>query len=116
VLGFAVRFTDEEVGWTRVGLSVGDTLLELFSPRSATAIGNTVDPFYPKDLGRPKIALTITDVEGTYDRLVAADIPPLCPITSTPVSRFFFITDPDGTPIQLHEFSGGRQRVTELFA
>jgi len=58
------------------------------------------------ELGRPKIALTVVDLEGSYERLVAAAITPLCPIVSTSVSRFFFITDPDGTPIQLHEFSG----------
>jgi hypothetical protein len=47
--------------------------------------------------------------------LVAAGVTPLCPIVTTSASKFFFITDPDGTPIQLHQFLGGEQRVTELF-
>jgi catechol 2,3-dioxygenase-like lactoylglutathione lyase family enzyme len=115
VLGFVVCFTDTEEGWTRVGLAIGNTLIELFSRRPGPETGRAVDPFYPMELGRPKIALTVVDVEATYERLVASDITPLCPIISTSVSRFFFITDPDGTPIQLHEFSGGQQRVAELF-
>lgn len=40
---------------------------------------------------------------------------PLCPITTTRVSRFFFIADSDGTPIQLQEFGGARSRLAELF-
>ncbi len=115
VLGFVVCFTDIEEGWTRVGLAIGNTLIELFSRRPRPEREPAVDPFYPMELGRPKIALTIFDVEATYERLVAADITPLCPIITTSVSHFFFIADPDGTPIQLHEFSGGQQRVAELF-
>ncbi len=115
VLGFVVCFTDIEEGWTRVGLAIGNTLIELFSRRPTPEPGSTVDPFYPMELGRPKIALTVVDVEATYERLVAADITPLCPIIASSVSRFFFISDPDCTPIQLHEFSGGQQRVAELF-
>ena len=116
VLGFVRRFEDVQDGWTRVGLAIGDILIELFSPPLTRPPGAPVDPFYPTELGRPKIALTVVDVDATYQRLIAAGITPLCPIISTRVSRFFFITDPDGTPIQLHEFNGGQQRVTELFA
>ena len=116
VLGFVRRFEDVQEGWTRVGLAIGEIQLELFSPLPDQRQGQAVDPFYPTELGRPKIALTVVDVDATYDRLIGAGITPLCPITSTRVSRFFFITDPDGTPIQLHEFSGGQQRVTDLFA
>jgi catechol 2,3-dioxygenase-like lactoylglutathione lyase family enzyme len=115
VLGFTPLFEDRENGWTRIGLGIGDIQLELFSPRPPAASDQGVDPFYPKELGRPKVALTVDDVEGTYERLVAAGVTPLCPIVTTSASKFFFITDPDGTPIQLHEFLGGQQRVTELF-
>jgi catechol 2,3-dioxygenase-like lactoylglutathione lyase family enzyme len=115
VLGFARLFEDVEEGWTRIGLGIGDIQLELFSPKPSTASGDPVDPFYPAHLGRPKIALTVVDVERTYERLVAAGVTPLCPIVTTSVSKFFFIADPDSTPVQLHEFLGGEQRVTELF-
>ena len=115
VLGFVPLYTDEEEGWARVGLAVGDVLLELFSSRSDPAPRPYVDPFYPAEFGRPKIALTVVDVVGTYGRVVATGITPLCEITTTRVSKFFFVSDPDGTPIQLHEFTDERQRLTELF-
>jgi catechol 2,3-dioxygenase-like lactoylglutathione lyase family enzyme len=115
LLGFTRRFVNEEQGWARVGLAVGDIQLELFSPWPGKPALSEVNPFYPQEFGRPKIALTVVDVEGTHARLVAAGVVPLCPVTITPVSRFFFIADPDGTPIQLHEFMGGERRVTELF-
>jgi catechol 2,3-dioxygenase-like lactoylglutathione lyase family enzyme len=115
LLGFTRRFVNEEEGWARVGLAVGDIQLELFSPWPGNRGETVVNPFYPKEFGRPKLALTVVDVDGTYARLVAAGIVPLCPVTTTPVSKFFFITDPDDTPIQLHEFKGGERRVTELF-
>ncbi|OHV57184.1 VOC family protein [Pseudofrankia sp. BMG5.36] len=116
VLGFVVRFTDEQDGWTRVGLEINGILLEIFSPHRASSSSAGPDPFYPKDLGRPKIALTVADAQATYQRLIDAGVAPLCPVTTTRVSAFFFIEDPDGTPIQLQEFSGGRRRVADLFA
>ena len=115
ILGFNRLFENKEEGWTRVGLGIGDIQLELFSPWPGVAGREMIDPFYPQELGRPKIALTVVDVEATYDRLVASGVTPLCPVVTTSMSQFFFITDPDGTPIQLHEFSGGLIRVTELF-
>jgi catechol 2,3-dioxygenase-like lactoylglutathione lyase family enzyme len=115
ILGFTRLFVNEEKEWARVGLAIGDIQLELFSPWPGTAGGQEINPFYPQELGRPKIALTVNDVEATYARLVGAGITPLCPVITTPVSKFFFIADPDGTPIQLHEFMGGELRVTELF-
>jgi catechol 2,3-dioxygenase-like lactoylglutathione lyase family enzyme len=115
LLGFTPLFRNDEDGWARVGLAIGDIQLELFSPWPGPAQDQEINPFYPMPLGRPKIALTIVDVEGTHARLVAAGITPLCPVVTTAVSQFFFILDPDGTPIQLHEFKGGERRVTELF-
>ena len=77
--------------------------------------GEPVNPYYPQDLGHPKIALTVEDVEASFDQIVAAGLSPLCPVVVTAKSKFFFITDPDGTTIQLHQFHGGEQRVTELY-
>jgi len=115
ILGFVPRFENAEEGWKRVGLALGDIQLELFSPHPATDSRQPFDPFYPMSYGRPKIALTVDDVVETHERLVAGGIEPLCPVVTTPMSKFFFVADPDGTPIQLHEFTGGQQRVTELF-
>lgn len=114
LLGFSHHFTDVREGWSRVGLKLGDLGLELFSPPPTAAPDRPFDPFYPGSLGRPKIALTVLDVDEAYARLTAAGVVSLCPITTTRVSRFFLVPDPDGTPVQLHQFTGGQRRVTEL--
>ena len=112
-LGFVRRYDDVNDEWTRVGLALGDVVLELFS-RNGSPDG-PVDPFYPQAFGLPKIAFTVDDLDAVYDATVAAGWPNHGPITNTPVSRFFFVFDPDGTPIQLHEFDGGQERVADLF-
>ncbi|WP_312623632.1 VOC family protein [Pseudofrankia sp. BMG5.37] len=90
----------------------GDHLLRGDDVAAHRRVSGRLEP----EFGRPKIALTVVDVEDAYQRVAAAGATLLCPITETRVSRFFFIADPDGTPIQLQEFSAGRQRVVELFA
>ena len=91
-----------------------DPTTPLINVRAFSHVG-PIDPFYPADLGRPKIALTVLDVAAAHQRLTAGGVTPLCPIITTAMSQFFFIADPDGTPIQLHQFNGGQLRVTELF-
>ena len=115
VLGFTRLFDDDEEGWTRVGLAVGDIQLELFSPWPGRRSSSGIDPFYPQELGRPKIALTVENLPAVYEQVVAAGVETLCPIVTTPMSQFFFIADPDGTPVQLHEFNGGQATVVQLF-
>jgi catechol 2,3-dioxygenase-like lactoylglutathione lyase family enzyme len=75
--------------------------------------------FYTKILG---CAPLFEDVEDGWARvgLAIGDIQlelfsPWPRATNTTQVINFFITDPDGTPIQLHRFNGGQQRVTELF-
>ena len=114
LFGFELLFDDAHEDWRRVGLRVGEVQLELFGPFPGRKAHDALDPYYPMEFGRPKIALTVSDVDATYGRLVANGIQPLCAVVLTPRSRFFFIADPDGTPIQLHEFLGGELRVTEL--
>lgn len=114
LFGFERLFDDAHDDWRRVGLKVGDVQLELFSPFPGLTRHDALDPYYPIEFGRPKIALTVSDVDATYERLVAKGVQPLCSVVLTPRSKFFFIADPDGTPIQLHEFLGGELRVTEL--
>jgi catechol 2,3-dioxygenase-like lactoylglutathione lyase family enzyme len=113
VLGFEQCMENRESDWTRIGMRLGDVMLELFSRHPGGT--EAINPFYPMPLGRPKIALTVDDAPAAYDRLVAAGITPLCDIVTTAVSQFFFIQDPDGTPIQLQWFAGGRTRVVQLF-
>jgi catechol 2,3-dioxygenase-like lactoylglutathione lyase family enzyme len=114
LFGFERLFDDAHDDWRRVGLRIGDVQLELFSPFPGVADQGAVDPYYPMEYGHPKIALTVSDVDATYERLVAKGMEPLCAVVLTPRSKFFFIADPDGTPIQLHEFLGGELRVTDL--
>lgn len=114
LFGFERLFEDAHDDWRRVGLKVGDVQLELFSPFPGRTGTDALDPYYPMTFGRPKIALTVSDVDATHDRLVANGVEPLCPVELTPRSKFFFVADPDGTPIQLHEFLGGELRVTDL--
>ena len=104
LFGFEKLFENGEDGWARVGLRVGDVQLELFSPHPGRQ-GDLLNPYYPVHFGRPKLALTIDDVTASYERLVGAGIRPLCTVVTTPTSKFFFIEDPDGTPIR-----AGRQR------
>ena len=115
VLGFQRCYEDVEQGWARVGLAIADVVIELFSSRTERHVDLAYEPFYPEEFGRPKIALTVLDVEAAHRQLLAAGIIPRCPITKTSVSKFFFITDPDGTPIQLQEFMNRRRRLRELF-
>lgn len=115
VLGFSRKYENVEEGWSRVGLALGDIVLELFSPHPGPTSDDHFDPFYPHTFGRPKIALTVSDAAAAYEQVTAAGVPPSCPITETSVSRFFFITDPDGTPVQLQEFAGGRGHLADLF-
>ena len=116
-LGFRVRFQADQPTWSRVGMTLdGDgMLLELFSPHHPPAIGRSLDVLYPVEYGRPKIALTVADIEAAYEKVVAMGFLTLGPIEATPVSRLFFVLDPDRTPIQLHSFRDGQARVSELF-
>jgi hypothetical protein len=107
-------YEDANDAWSRVGLALGDIVLELFSTRRGPD-PDPRDPFYVAPYGRPKIALTVADVDAAYRAVAEADVAILCPVTETSVSRFFMVADPDGTPVQLHEFSGGQRRLAELF-
>ena len=114
LLGFVSLYEDVNDAWSRVGLAHGDVVLELFSTRRGPD-PDPRDPFYVAPYGRPKIALTIVDVDAAYRAVAEAGVAILCPVTETSVSRFFLAADPDGTPIQLHEFRGRPRRLAELF-
>lgn len=112
-LGFVQLYTDANDQWTRVGLALGDVVLELFTRPGSP--GGQPDPFYPQEFGLPKIAFTVGNLDAMFAETVAAGLHNHGPITDTPVSRFFFVFDPDGTPIQFHQFNDAQERVTHLF-
>ena len=78
LFGFERLFDDAHDSWRRVGLKVGDVSLELFSPFPSRTPHDALDPYYPMEFGRPKIALTVSDVDATYHRSVANGVQPLC--------------------------------------
>jgi catechol 2,3-dioxygenase-like lactoylglutathione lyase family enzyme len=114
VLGFRIQFEIELESWKRVGLSLDDVVLELFSPHPIGQPLDPIDMLYPAPYGRPKIALTVTDVDAAYEALTAAGVPTIGPVHSTGVSKLIFVLDPDGTIIQLHQFDDGYPRVIDM--
>ena len=114
ILGFKIRFEFRAETWCRVGLSVDEVLLELFSPFPGGDRPLSDHMMYPGPYGRPKIALTVTDVERAYEALLAAGQDVVGPVCETPVSKLIFLRDPDGTWIQLHQFGGGQLRVRDV--
>lgn len=114
-LGFQVYFEARGETWGRVGLGVDSMMLELFSPHPTGQPLEPVDMLYPAPYGRPKIALTVADVDAAHDELVDRNIPVIGPVSATGKSRLIFVLDPDGTLIQLHQFEDGQERVTDLF-
>jgi len=115
VLGFRKSFASSLEGWERVGLVLDEVVIELFSAHPTEGTDAPVDMLYPASYGRPKIALTVRDIDIAYASLVEHGVPTLGPVFDTPVSRLAFVLDPDGTLIQLHQFRGGQARVKDLF-
>lgn len=114
VLGFRIEFELAAESWARAGLSLDDVVIELFSPHPVGQALTPVDMLYPAPYGRPKIALTVTDVDAAYAVLTEGGVPVIGPVHSTGVSRLIFVLDPDGTIIQLHQFDAGHARVIDM--
>ncbi|MGD9793846.1 MAG: VOC family protein [Acidimicrobiia bacterium] len=114
VLGFRIRFEVRNQSWSRVGLSVDDVMLELFSPHPVGQPLEPIDMLYPAPFGKPKIALTVADVDAAYAALTERGITVIGPVHHTGVSKLIFVLDPDGTIIQLHQFDAGYERVTQM--
>ncbi len=111
VLGFEVLFETRGESWSRVGLAVDELMLELFSAHPGASAAAAADMMYPGSYGRPKLALTVADVDAAHTTLVAAGVPVIGPVSTTPVSKLIFVLDPDGTMVQLHQFHDGFLRV-----
>jgi catechol 2,3-dioxygenase-like lactoylglutathione lyase family enzyme len=110
VLGFRTCFESRGDRWSRVGLAVDELVLELFSPFPGGS-SESPDMMYPGEYRRPKIALTVADVDAAHAALTAGGVLVLGPVCVTAVSRLIFVLDPDGTMVQLHQFDGGHLRV-----
>lgn len=116
VFGFKVLYENVEAAWKRVGLELDSMVLELFSPHPTGHALPPVDMLYPVPYGRPKIALTVADIDAAHAKLVELGVPLLGPVAETGRSRLLFVLDPDGTPIQLQQFRDGQARLAALFA
>ena len=98
LFGFERLFDDGHDDWRRVGLKVGDVQLELFSPFPGRTPHDVLDPYYPMEFGRPKIALTVSDVDATYARLLANGMKPLCASRVDPAFEVFLHRRPGRNP------------------
>ncbi|UGQ11482.1 VOC family protein [Yinghuangia sp. ASG 101] len=115
VFGFRVLYENVEPAWKRVGLVLDSTVLELFGPHPVGQALEPIDMLYPVPYGRPKIALTVADVDAAHAALTKRGVPLLGPVTETGRSRLLFALDPDGTPIQLQQFRDGQHRLAAVF-
>lgn len=115
LFGFRVIYENTEATWKRVGLTLDSMVLELFSPHPVGRLLEPVDMLYPMPYGRPKIALTVADIDAAYAALSERGVPLLGPVAETGRSRLLFTLDPDGTPVQLHQFRDGQHRLAALF-
>jgi glyoxylase I family protein len=114
VLGFRVLFQSDHDGWRRVGLTLDEFTLELFSPHPTGQPIDPVDMLYPEPYRRPKVALTVVDIDAAWAELVERGVPVIGPIIDTGATRLFFILDPDGTLIQLHAVDLAVERAGAL--
>jgi catechol 2,3-dioxygenase-like lactoylglutathione lyase family enzyme len=81
--------------WIEYDIGHGTLALHTFSKPSGDKTG-------------PNIALEVENLDDAYAHCQAAGLPPLeispgQTIMDSPVCRFFFITDPDGNGINIHQ-------------
>jgi len=110
VLGFELLSDARPSGSPRVSLAFGDVSLELFEAPAA------LESYVPEatTFGRPKLALTVEDLDQAVAALEAHGVEVWGPRFETPASSLVWIRDPDGMPIQLHAFTNGARNVVEL--
>ena len=101
VLGFVERarhHREDRDSW-KLDLELGDVRLELFTfPGSPPRVSR------PEARGWRHLALEVEDLEGWHNRMHACDCRPE-EIRRDPYTggRFFFVADPDGSPVEFYE-------------
>ena len=111
VLGFRVYADPRPGGHNRVLLGIDQVTLELFEGE----VGPETMVPTPTRFPAPKLALTVGDITAARDAAVTHGVELWGDSFDTEVSWVFWIRDPDGNPIQLHQFKGEFTRLHELF-
>lgn len=94
-----------------VGGLLGGVTVELLSLGGASA-----DEGAPRRglIGIQNLALSVTDLDATYDEVVALGLTPDQRPFEIGGVRMFFVKDPDGTPVELIELPGGARTTYEM--
>lgn len=66
-----------------------------------------------RSTGYTNVSLAVEDLDAAYAGLVARGVKPAQAPVSVGGVRMFFVTDPDGTPIELIDFPGGATTSAE---
>ena len=69
----------------------------------------------PGVIGLQNISLSVTDLDDTHARLVAAGLVPDQEPFEIGGVRMFFVKDPDGTPVEFIELPGGARSSYEMY-
>lgn len=108
-LGLAEQFrlTGEDGRPWLVYLKVGeDSFIELFP-------GAQGEHIPPENAGYVHICLQVDDIHRTYEELTAKGIVPNGePVYAADNTWQFWINDPDGNPIEFHQFTENSRQVT----
>ena len=112
VLGFRLLTDVRSAGHNRALLGVDAMTLELLGREAGPEVMVPEPTTFPS----PKFALTVSDVPAARAAAIEHGLDLWGDeVFDTPVSLVFWIRDPDGTRIQLHQFKDGGERVAELF-
>jgi len=122
VLGFDVVFDvelegdsldavtgDEGAKGRMVGGLVGGIMVELL------ALGSSSRTPAGPHIGYTNMSFSVRDLDAAYERAVALGARPAQRPVEIGGVRMFFITDPDGTPIELVEYPHGERNSAELW-
>lgn len=112
VLGFRVLADPRPGGHNRVLLAVDQFTIELFEGE----VGPETMVPEPTTFPASKLALTVADIRSAHATALANGVELWGDeVFDTEVSWVFWIRDPDGNGIQLHQFKGGFTRLHDMF-
>jgi len=72
-------------------------------------------PGGPARLGYTNISLSVADLDAAYAQVVGAGVTPAQRPVEIGGVRMFFVTDPDGTPIEFVEYPHGERTSEEMW-